>query len=253
MRFCMRKQCCSSLRQGSLFQATLISSVACVDDVFLSLILLISLSSIQQGLRQPILSITERRLLLRPSLPVGHWLEPTWRIDHHQESITGLLRSDLLLFAVLGGYCPPCAVRHGVRRWRSRLTTFHELHGRCANTILVKPLSPRRLVHHDDGSVIPSIHSLVREHFTVTARFRLLLPRTGSFLASHPALWIEVQSLPQGCHFLVPIHQVRTCTSHQQISCVAVHLRPAHPHACACFGLTDRTRHRMLDIYGPSK
>ena len=135
MRFCMRKPCCSSLRQGSSRQATLISSVACVDDVFLSLILLISLSSLQQGLRQPILSITERRLLLRPSLPVGHWLEPTWRIDHHQESITGLLRSDLLLFAVLGGYCPPCAVRHGVRRWRSRLTAFHELHGRCANTI----------------------------------------------------------------------------------------------------------------------
>ena len=112
---------------------------------------------------------------------------------------------------------------------------------------LVKPLIPRRLVHHDDGSVIPSIHSLVREHFTVTARFRLLLPRTGSFLASHPASWIEVQSLPRGYHFLVPIHQVRTCTSHQQISCVAVHLQPASPHAFACFRLTDRTRHMMLE------
>lgn len=107
---------------------------------------------------------------------------------------------------------------------------------------LVKPVSPRRLVHHDDGSVIPSIHSLLREYFTLTARFRLLLPRTGSFLASHPASWIEVQSLPRGCHFLVPIHQVRTCTSHRQLSCIAVNLRPAHPHACACFGLTDRTQ-----------
>jgi hypothetical protein len=173
---------------------------------------------------------------------VRHWLEPTWCIDRHQEYSTRLLRSELLLFTVVGGYCPPCAVRHGVRRWQSRLTTFPVVHGRCANTILVKPVIPRRLVTHDDGSVIPSIHCLLREHFTLTARFRLLLPRTGSFLASHPASWIEVQSLPRGCHFLVPIHQVRTCTSHQQISCVAVNLRPAHPHACACFGLTDRTR-----------
>jgi hypothetical protein len=82
-----------------------------------------------------------------------------------------------------------------------------------ACTILVKPVSPCRLVHHDDGSLIPSMHSLLREHFTLTARFRLLLPRTCSFLALHPALWIDVQSLPQEGHFLVPIHQVRTCTS----------------------------------------
>src|SRR5438128_11847723 len=90
---------------------------------------------------------------------------------------------------------------------------------------LVKLVSPCRLVHHDDGSLIPSTHSLLREHFTLTARFRLLLPRTCSFLALHPALWIDVQSLPQEGHFLVPIHQVRTCTSHQQISCVAVDLQ----------------------------
>src|SRR5438034_1383465 len=140
----MRKQCCSNLRQGSLFQATLISSVSCLDDVFLFAILLISLSSIQQVLRQPIPSITEG-------------------------------------------------------------------------------------------------------HSTMTARFRLLLPRTCSFLASHPASWIEVQSLPRGCHFLVPIHQMRTCTSYQQISCVAVPLQPAHPHAFACFGLTDRTSQMMLE------
>ena len=100
---------------------------------------------------------------------------------------------------------------------------------------LVKPVIPSRLVHPYDGSVIPSIHSLVREHFTMTARFRFLLHRIGSFLTSHPALWIDVQSLPQGCHFLMPIHQVRTCTSHQQISCVAVNLQPAHPHALRMF------------------
>ena len=81
----------------------------------------------------------------------------------------------------------------------------------------------------------------------MTARFRLLLPRTCSFLASYPASWIDVQSLPRGYHFLVPIHQVRTYTSHQQISCVAVHLQPAYLHAFACFGLTDRTRRMMLE------
>ncbi len=158
-------------------------------------------------------------------------MEPTWRLDHHQEYNTGLLRSDLLLFAVVGGYCPPCAVRHGGRQRRNRPTTFHVIHGERASPVLVKPISPRRLVHHDDGSVIPSSHSLVREYFTLTARFRLLLPRTGSFLASHPASWIDVQSLPRGCHFLVPIHQVRTCTSHQQISCVAVHFATS-PSPC---------------------
>ena len=124
---------------------------------------------------------------------------------------------------------------------------FYGLHRSCATTVLVKLVSPSKLVHHDDGSVIPSIHSLVREHFTMTARFRLLLSRTCSFLASHPASWIDVQSLPRGCHFLVPIHQVRTCTSHQQISCVAVNLQPAPPHTFVCFGLTDRTRRMMLE------
>jgi hypothetical protein len=83
----------------------------------------------------------------------------------------------------------------------------------------------------------------------MTARLRLLLLRTCSFLASHPASWIEVQSLPRGCYFLVPIHQVRTCTSHQQISCVAVDLQPAHPHTFVCFGLTDRTRQVILDLF----
>ncbi|EFH82804.1 hypothetical protein Krac_5444 [Ktedonobacter racemifer DSM 44963] len=50
---------------------------------------------------------------------------------------------------------------------------------------LVKPLSPSKLVHAYDGSVIPSIHSPVGEHFIMTARFRLLPPRTGGFLLSH--------------------------------------------------------------------
>jgi hypothetical protein len=47
---------------------------------------------------------------------------------------------------------------------------------------LVKPLSPSKLVDTYDGSVIPSIHSPVGEHFIMTARFRLLPPRTGGFL-----------------------------------------------------------------------
>ncbi len=110
-----------------------------------------------------------------------------------------------------------------------------------------KPVIPCRLVRHDDGSVIPSIHSRVREHFTMTARFRLLLPRTCSFLTSHPASWIDVQSLPRGCHFLVPIHQARTSTSHQQISCVAGNLQPAFPHVFTCFWLTDRTSPLTID------
>ncbi len=123
------------------------------------------------------------------------------------------------------------------------------LHGERASTILVKPIIPRRLVHPYDGSVIPSIHFLVRKHFTITARFRFLLPRTCSFLTSHPASWIDVQSLPRGRHFLMPIHQVRTCTSHQQISCVAGPLQPVHPHTLVCFGLTNRTGQRMVDKY----
>ncbi len=86
------------------------------------------------------------------------------------------------------------------------------------NYHLVKPLSPSKLVHPYDGSVIPSIHSPVGEHFIVTARSRLLPLRTGGFLVSHPASWIEVQSLPRGCSFLTPTRQGRNCTFHQQIS-----------------------------------
>ena len=41
MRFCMRYTCLASLRQGSSRQAPLMSSVACVDDVFLSAMLLV--------------------------------------------------------------------------------------------------------------------------------------------------------------------------------------------------------------------
>lgn len=47
---------------------------------------------------------------------------------------------------------------------------------------LVKPLSPSQLVGTYGGSVLPSMHSPVGEHFIMTARFRLLPPRTGGFL-----------------------------------------------------------------------
>ncbi len=100
---------------------------------------------------------------------------------------------------------------------------------------LVKLVSPSKLVQHNDGSVAPSIRSLVREYFIITARFKLLLPRTRSFLVSHPASWIDVQSLPRGCRFLMPIHQVRVCTSHQEISCQRLP-SASHPPLLRGFG-----------------
>ena len=117
---------------------------------------------------------------------------------------------------------------------------------------LVKLISPPKLGYLNDGSIMPSIHPLLRGYFAIATRFRLLPLRTRGVLASHPASWIDVQSLPRGCSFPMPIHWMRTCTSHQQISCVAVNLQPAHPHTFVCFGLTDRTRRMMLEKGGQS-
>jgi hypothetical protein len=77
----------------------------------------------------------------------------------------------------------------------------------------------------------------------MTARFLFLLLRTCSIPFLHPALWIEVQSLPQGCCFLMPIHQVRSFPSHQQTSCVAVlsATSPSPEQSPVPFGLTCRT------------
>ena len=107
---------------------------------------------------------------------------------------------------------------------------------------LVKLISPSKLGYLNDGSIMPSIHPLLRGYFAIATRFRLLPLRTRGVLALHPASWIDVQSLPRGCSFPMPIHWMRTCTSHHQISCVKgfPFTRPSRSIA-ASFGRTCRT------------
>jgi hypothetical protein len=172
----------------------------------------------------------------RPSSGIG-WI-PTCLIDHQQEPGRGspvpicclscCFRWVLSTVRVFGRIRPTkmCLIFSFERKELKGSRNYH----------LVKPLSPSKLVHPYDGSVIPSIHSPVGEHFIMTARFRLLPLRTGDFLVSHPASWIEVQSLPRGCCFLTPTRQGRNCTFHQQISYQRL-LPVSHPPAFMRFRL----------------
>src|SRR5258708_36603604 len=72
------------------------------------------------------------------------------------------------------------------------------------NYHLVKPLSPSKLVHPYDGSVIPSIHSPVGEHFIVTARSSLLPLRTAGSLVCQTAFGFWCRQRPLGSPFLSP-------------------------------------------------
>ena len=88
MRFCMRYTCCSSLRQGSLFQLSLAGSSGdsrLPFGAFVCAIRLAPLPSISSCLRQPIQQLSCWRLLLRQSCSQVHWLEPTCPIDQEQE------------------------------------------------------------------------------------------------------------------------------------------------------------------------
>lgn len=149
-------------------------------------------------------------------------------------------RSDLMFYATSGW------VLSTVRFWWVKVLSrepFALSSGRLKasrKSPLVKPLSPTKLVYINDGSIMPSIHSLVREHFALTARFRFLPLRTRDFLISHPASRIEGQSLPRGCRFLVPTHQVRNFTSHHQISYVVISYSLPIPSLLS-FGQTGRT------------
>src|SRR5260370_39378063 len=85
------------------------------------------------------------------------------------------------------------------------------------NYHLVKPLSPSKLVHPYDGSVIPSIHSPVGEHFIVTARSRLLPLRTGGFLLSHSDFALVVRCRPRRGLLLAASHPGKDSTCHPPI------------------------------------
>jgi hypothetical protein len=142
----------------------------------------------------------------------------------------GFPRSDLLSFVALGRALSTvrrCSTGEGCTG--SNPPEDAGLPTSGASTVLVKLVSPSQLGYLNDGSVMPSIHSLLREHFALATRFRLLPLRTRGFLASHPASWIEVQSLPRGCRFPMPVHRVRTCTPHHQISCIKVSFYPPIP------------------------
>lgn len=196
-----------------------------------------SLSSIQQGLRQHILGLSPKPLLFRPSSLIEYWLEPTCLLDLWQELRRGSPVPVCCRFAVVDGYSPPCGVVGRMRLckedphiflWTKRTQRHPHYH-------LVKPLSPTKLVHPNDGSVIPSIRFPVGKYFIMTARFRFLPLRACGFLISHPALWIDVQSLPQGCSFLMPTHQERNYPSHQQTSYQRL-LSASHPPLLRGFG-----------------
>ncbi len=175
-----------------------------------------ALSSIQQGLRQRILGLSSRHWLFRPSSLVQRWMDSYLSNRPQTRAWTRFPRSDLLSFCCFRWVLSTVRVFGRVRLGMCLTFSFErkELKG-SRNYHLVKPLSPSKLVHPYDGSVIPSIRSPVREYFIMTARFRLLPPRPGGFLVSHPASWIEVQSLPRGCSFLTPTRQGRDCTFHQ--------------------------------------
>lgn len=96
-------------------------------------------------------------------------------------------------------------------------------------------------------SHMPSIHSRVREYFVLAAHLRLLPLWTRGFLASHPALRIDVQSLPQGCRFLAPIREVRVCASHHKASCVRIVL--THPSPILLWFRVNASHLDFLELY----
>ena len=142
----------------------------------------------------------------------------------------GFPRSDLMSSVALGRALSTVRLfSTGVGCTGSTLPEDFGLPKSDANTFLVKLLSPPKLGYLNDGSIMPSIHSLLREHFTIATRVKLLPLRTRSFLASHPASWIDVQSLPRGCRFPMPVRWGRICTFHHQISCLKVSFYPSIP------------------------
>ena len=192
-------------------------------------------SSVQQSLRQHILGITPGICFLGHLLlhDIGwnlHAVSTTstssCRVPTFRSDVFGCLRSCTLHRA-------PCST--GERCTGSTLPEGVGLPTPGASTVLVKLVSPSQLAYLNDGSVVPSIHSLLREHFALATRFRLLPLRTRGVLTSHPASWIDVQSLPRGCSFPTPVHRVRTCTSHHQISCVKASFYPSIPKRSGFF------------------
>jgi hypothetical protein len=237
----MRSTCCSSLRQGSLFQATLRSSLTWAAGAFLSAIRVTFYPPYEPRLRQHILGMTpgvgdfshlplddigwNRRVVATTDASPSR--VPTFRSD-----VFCCLRSCTLHRAPYstGEGCTGSILPEGVGSPTPG-----------TSTVLVKLISPSQLAYLNDGSVMPSIHSLLRKHFAIATRFRLLPLRTHGVLASHPASWIDVQSLPRGCSFPTPVHRVRICTSHHPISCVKVSFYPSIPKRVASFGRTCRT------------
>jgi hypothetical protein len=187
------------------------------------------LSSVQQGLRQHILGITPGVGFLGhlPLDDIG-WNQRVVSTTDASPSRVPTFRSDV--FCCLRSctlHRAPCST--GERCTGSTLPEGVGLPTPGASTVLVKLVSPSQLAYLNDGSIVPSIHSLLREHFALATRFRLLPLRTHGVLASHPASWIDVQSLPRGCSFPTPVHRVRTCTSHHHISCVKASFYPSIP------------------------
>jgi hypothetical protein len=144
-----------------------------------------ALSSIQQGLRQHILSITDRRWLLRPSFP-DVALVGTDLLDRPlTRAAKGFHRSDLLCSVVLDGYSPPCVLiwwDEDRQRGSSHLLESEKrAQDRCAITIWSSLLSGR-LVLLDDGSVIPSIRLPDRRYFRHINTLQASTARTRGFL-----------------------------------------------------------------------
>ena len=196
-------------------------------------------SSVQQGLRQPILGVTPGICFL------GHLLlhDIGWNLHAVSTTSTSSCRVPTFRSDVFG-CVRSCTLHRAPFLDGRRMYRKHPSRGLWKPKVwrkypfLVKLISPSKLGYLNDGSIMPSIHPLLRGYFAIATRFRLLPLRTRGVLALHPASWIDVQSLPRGCSFPTPIRRVRTCTSHHQISCVKASFYPSIPK-CGGFFRTN--------------